>query len=96
MKSSISLKVNIFEDQLNVLEALYQKYIADENFKQFTKWYFTLWVYSFIKKLAKENKKMILSEEKNRKKAKQCYHNNIYRWKMDRFSSEVEITRGII
>ena len=61
MKSSIFLKVNIFEDQLNFLEALYQKYVTNENFKQFTKWYFTLWVYSFIKKLAKENKKKIPS-----------------------------------
>ena len=57
MKYTIFLKVNIFEDRLNFLKALYQKYITNITFKEFTKWYFTLWFYNSIKKWAKENKK---------------------------------------
>ena len=34
--------------------------------------------------------------KKNRRKMKQCYHNDISRLKRDNFSSEVEITRKII
>ena len=33
---------------------------------------------------------------KKNKRKKNCYNNNIYGWKRDSFSSEVEITRGII
>ena len=33
---------------------------------------------------------------KKQKKTKQCYHNDICRWKRDRFSSEVKIIRGIV
>ena len=32
----------------------------------------------------------------SRRKTKQCYHNNICRWKRDSFSSEVKILRGIV
>ena len=35
-------------------------------------------------------------DKKNRMKTKQCYHNNACRWKRDSFSSEVEITKGIL
>ena len=41
MKSFILMKVYIFED-LYILNALSQKYIANIAFKLFTKWYFTL------------------------------------------------------
>ena len=44
MKSFIFLKVYIFEDLL-ILNSLYQKYVANITFKQFTKWCFTLWFY---------------------------------------------------
>ena len=35
-------------------------------------------------------------QKKYRQKTKQCYHNDICRCKRDSFSSEVEITRGIV
>ena len=57
MKSLIFMKAYIFDDHL-ILIALYQKYIANITFKQFIKWWFTLWVYNFIKKWEKK-KKMI-------------------------------------
>ena len=34
--------------------------------------------------------------KKRRRKRKQCYHNDVCRWKRDIFFSEVEITRGIV
>ena len=49
-----------------------------------------------LKNWQRKIRRRYLPEEKNRRKAKQSYHNNIYRWKMDSFPSEVEVTRGII
>ena len=40
------------------MNALYQKYIANINFNQFTKWCFTLWFYSFILKMDKRKNMM--------------------------------------
>ena len=34
--------------------------------------------------------------KKNRRKTKQCYHGDTCRWNTDSFSSEAEITKGIV
>ena len=34
--------------------------------------------------------------KKNRRKPKQCYHNDICRWKRNSFSDELEISGGIV
>ena len=46
-----------------------------------------------FKKWAKTKKKMSIHfwEKKKKRKARQCYHDNICRWNRDGFSSEVEI-----
>ena len=50
-----------------------------------------------LKQWAEEKKRRSdTSEEKSRRKTKQCYHNGICRWKRDRFSNEVEIKMGIV
>ena len=98
MKFSIFLNVYIFENLL-ILNALYQKYIANIN-SAFTKWCFALWFYNFIKKMVKKKKKEMIKTR--RRKTKQYYHNtgdiisdsDICRWKRDSCSSEVKITRG--
>ena len=64
MKTSIAYEVFLFFEgilfeNLLILNALYQKYVANITFKQFTKCYFTLWFYNFVKNLAKEKKKII-------------------------------------
>ena len=51
---------------------------------------------SFIKKWTKRKKKMIPFREKNRRKTKQCCADDTCRWNTDSFSSEVEITKGIV
>ena len=48
-----------------------------------------------FKKLTKEEKKMVLFSEKQ-KKNKTGHHNDIFRWKRDGFSSENEVTKGIL
>ena len=53
----------------------------------------------FLKKGQKKKRKWYLSnwkKKKNRGKTKQCYHDDICRWKRGSFSSKVEITRGIV
>ena len=48
-----------------------------------------------LKKWAKEKRKMIyFGGNKAKEKSKQCYHDDICRWKRDSFSSEFKITRG--
>ena len=47
---------------------------------------YTLVLQFYLKELEKEKKKMIPFWRK--KTAKQCYNNDIYRWKKDSFSSE--------
>ena len=42
----------------------------------------------------KENDTFLRKE--NRTKTKQCYHDDTCRWNTDSFSSEVEITKGIV
>ena len=68
--------------------------MANITFKQSTKWCFTLWFYNFINKMGKRKNEddAFLSKETG-EKTKQCYHNDICRWKRKSFSSEVEITR---
>ena len=56
----------------------------------------TLWFYNFAKKNEQKKKIRCLSEKKKKtRKTKQCYHNDISRWKRDNFSSAVEFTRGL-
>ena len=57
--------VYIFEGLL-ILNTLYQKYLANINFRQFTKECLTLWFYNFMKKMGK--KKMIPMQEKTEQK----------------------------
>ena len=80
----------------NIRNDYYYKYIANITYKQFSKWSFRLWFYNFIKNTGKRKKRWYLSEEKSRRTTKYCYYNDIYQWKRDIFSSEVEITRGIV
>ena len=48
--------------------------------------------YSLIKEMAKRKKNIIpFSGKKNRRKTKLCYHNEMFTWKRDSFSSEVGI-----
>ena len=61
MKSFILMKVYIFED-LYILNALSQKYIANIAFKLFTKWCFTL--LQFYLKNEQEKNSMIKAEDK--------------------------------
>ena len=49
-----------------------------------------------LKKRGKEKKKMIHFGRKKHKKNQNYYHDNIYRWERDSFSSEVEIRWGIV
>ena len=50
---------------------------------------FTLWFYNFIKKWAKEMKKMIpVWGKETEEKRKSDYYNDIYRWKRDSFFPE--------
>ena len=46
--------------------------------------------------MGKRKKKKIPFGGKNKRKIKQCYHNDICRLKRDNFSSEVEITRETV
>ena len=57
---------------------------------------YTLVLQFYFKNEQKQKTKWYLSEQKNRRKTKQCYHNDICRWNRDSFSSKVEITRGIV
>ena len=57
--------------------------------------FFTLWFYNFIEKIGKK-KKVTPVEGRYRRKTKQCYHNDICRWKKDSVPTEVETTRGIV
>ena len=101
MKTTIAYEIFYFLEgkyfwrPLN-FECLISEIYTNITFKHFTKCRFTLWFYSFFKNGQKKIRRWYLSVEKNRKKAKQCYHNDICRWKRDSFSSEVEITRGIV
>ena len=56
---------------------------------------FYTFVLQFIKKMGKR-KKRYLSEEKNIRRTKQCYHNDICRLTRDNFFSEVVIIREIV
>ena len=44
----------------------------------------------------KKKKDDTFLRKKSRRKAKQCYHNDICRWKRDSFSDELEISVGIV
>ena len=59
--------------------------------------FYTLDLQFYQKKMGKKKKgDDSLLRKKNRRKAKQCWYNDICRWEKDSFSSEVEITRGIV
>ena len=85
------LNVYIFEDFLisNVRNVLYYIYIYMYIFI-----YIYLYLYIYI--IYYYYIKQFTKWKKNRKESKQCYNNDICRWKRDSFSSEVEITRGIV
>ena len=89
------LKLYIFQD-LIILNALYQKYIANKTLEKFTKQYFTLWFCNLLKNGKKKKKADTFLGKKNRTKTKKCYHNDICRLKRDNSFSEVEITREIV
>ena len=92
----IFLKVYFFWKPVNFVNALYLKYIANITVKQFIKWCFTLWFYNLLKKIGKrKTEDDTFLRKRNRRKTKQCYHNDICRWKRDSPSNEVKITTGI-
>ena len=72
------------------------------NIRLWTLWCFILLFYHVIKTMGKRKTEVdteennIHTEENSRRKTKKCYHNDIYRWKKDTFSSEAEIRMGII
>ena len=89
------LKVSIFED-LIIFERLTLQIsieLANITFKHFAKCCFTLWFCKVIKTMGKGKED---DKEKNRRKAKQNYHNDVYRWKRNSFLSKADTKRGIV
>ena len=82
------LKVYIFKDLL-ILNALYQKYIANVTFKLFSKFVFQFGFKKLLKNGQKNKKKMIHFCGKKEMKNQNCYHNDICRWKLDSFPIEL-------